>query len=62
MSVVPQLQALLGAGAVLTGAADVAPHVTDWRGRYRGAAACVALPSTTERRASPSPPFPAPTA
>jgi len=49
MSLVPHLQALLGANAVLTGEADLAPHVTDWRGRYRGHAACVVLPSTTEQ-------------
>ena len=47
MSVVPQLQALLGAGSVLTSQADVALHVTDWRGRYRGNAACVVLPAST---------------
>ena len=49
MSLVPQLQALLGTHAVLTGDADLAPHVTDWRGRYRGHAACVVLPATTEQ-------------
>ncbi|MFL6664623.1 MAG: FAD-binding oxidoreductase [Rhizobacter sp.] len=49
MSLVSQLQALLGSPAVLTGDADVAPHATDWRGRYRGNAACVVLPSSTEQ-------------
>src|SRR3569832_2022752 len=49
MSLVSQLQTLLGDSAVLTSEADTAPHVTDWRGRYRGNAACVVLPSSTEQ-------------
>lgn len=49
MSVVLQLQCLLGTDAVLTSAADIAANVQDWRGRYRGNAACVVLPSTTEQ-------------
>jgi len=48
VSVVQHLRSLLGPHAVLTSDADVAPHVTDWRGRYRGHASCVALPSSTE--------------
>lgn len=48
MKLLSQLQALLGSDAVLTGATDVLPHATDWRGRYRGNACCVVLPSTTE--------------
>jgi FAD/FMN-containing dehydrogenase len=52
MSLVSQLQSLLGAGAVLTSEADIAPHATDWRGRYRGNAACVVLPSSTEQVAA----------
>jgi len=52
MSLVPQLQSLLGSQAVLTGEADIAPHATDWRGRYRGNACCVALPSDTEQVAA----------
>ena len=52
MSLVPQLQALLGSHAVLTSEADVAPHATDWRGRYRGNACCVVLPSATEHVAA----------
>jgi FAD/FMN-containing dehydrogenase len=47
MSLVPQLQNLLGPDAVLTREADIEPHVADWRGRYRGHAACVVLPSST---------------
>jgi len=52
MPLVSQLQALLGSHAVLTGDADVAPHATDWRGRYRGNASCVALPGSTEQVAA----------
>jgi FAD/FMN-containing dehydrogenase len=49
MSIVPQLQSLLGHDAVLTAQADTAAYVVDWRGRYRGAACCVVLPSSTEQ-------------
>ena len=52
MSLVPQLQALLGAHAVLTAEAEIAPHATDWRGRYRGDALCVVLPAPTEQVAA----------
>ncbi|MEO6896431.1 MAG: FAD-binding oxidoreductase [Caldimonas sp.] len=51
-SLLPQLQALLGSSAVLTTEADLAPHVTDWRGRYHGNAACVVLPSSAEQVAA----------
>lgn len=49
---VTQLQSLIGSQAVLTSEADMAPHVVDWRGRYRGNAACVVLPSSTEQVAA----------
>jgi FAD/FMN-containing dehydrogenase len=52
MSMVTQLQALVGAQAVLTGEAEIAPHATDWRGRYRGNASCVVLPSSTDEVAA----------
>ena len=52
MSIVLQLTSLLGSDAVLTSAADIAAHVQDWRGRYRGNASCVVLPSTTEQVAA----------
>jgi FAD/FMN-containing dehydrogenase len=42
-----QLAKVVGAAQVLTDPADIAPFVTDWRGRYRGAAQCVVRPSTT---------------
>jgi len=52
MSLVPHLQALLGAHAVLTAEAEIAAHATDWRGRYRGNASCVALPASAEEVAA----------
>ncbi|MGE5470984.1 MAG: FAD-binding oxidoreductase [Bacteroidota bacterium] len=42
-----QLAAAVGAAYVLTEPADVAPFVTDWRGRYRGNALCVVRPGDT---------------
>jgi len=42
------LATIVGASRVLTAAADVAPYLTDWRGRYTGAALCVVLPGSTE--------------
>ncbi|WP_088280414.1 FAD-binding oxidoreductase, partial [Ideonella sp. A 288] len=47
MSLIDDLRAMLGRDAVLTEAGDLAGHVEDWRGRYRGDAACVVLPSST---------------
>ncbi len=41
------LAAIVGPAHVLTAAADLAPFVTDWRGRYRGAARCVVRPAGT---------------
>ena len=37
----PRLAAIVGAEQVLTTVADTAPYLSDWRGRYRGAARCV---------------------
>ena len=48
MPLIDELRALLGDGAVLTLPDDMAGHVEDWRGRFCGEAACVALPSSTE--------------
>ncbi len=45
---VDALRAAIGAPYVLTEAADVAPYLRDWRGRYEGQALCVARPGTTE--------------
>jgi len=49
---VSHLQSLLGADAVLTQPADTAAYVEDWRGRYRGDACCVVLPSSTTQVAA----------
>jgi len=42
-----QLADIVGAAHVLTAAADIAPFVSDWRGRYVGAALCVVRPADT---------------
>ncbi|MFJ2992819.1 FAD-binding oxidoreductase [Pandoraea sp. NPDC087047] len=42
-----RLQDVLGMDAVLTGEPDTAGYTEDWRGRYRGEALCVVLPSST---------------
>jgi len=44
---IARLRSLLGAGAVLADPADMAPHLTDWRGRYAGRARCVVKPGST---------------
>ncbi|ODP33262.1 FAD-binding oxidoreductase [Pandoraea sp. ISTKB] len=44
-----RLQDALGADAVLTSEPDTAGYTEDWRGRYRGEALCVVLPSSTEQ-------------
>ena len=43
-----RLAAILGPRGLLTDAADIAPHLADWRGLYQGAALAVARPATTE--------------
>ncbi|MCA1937414.1 MAG: FAD-binding oxidoreductase [Dechloromonas sp.] len=42
--VIVSLSNIVGAANVLVDAADTAPFLTDWRGRYRGAAQCVVRP------------------
>jgi len=42
-----RLSSVVGSANVLTAAADVAPHLVDWRGRYRGAALAVVRPAST---------------
>ena len=42
------LKDIVGDGQVLTAAADMAPYLTDWRGRYTGSALCVVRPGSTE--------------
>jgi FAD/FMN-containing dehydrogenase len=51
-SLCEQLAGIVGAANVLTDPAEIAPFVTDWRGRYRGAAQCVVRPTTTEEVAA----------
>ena len=48
MSLIEQLTTIVGVGNVLTSADDMAPHLVDWRRRYRGAARCVVRPASTE--------------
>jgi FAD/FMN-containing dehydrogenase len=49
ISLVDELRALLGDGAVLTAKTDIAAYLIDWRGRFSGEAACVVVPATTEQ-------------
>jgi FAD/FMN-containing dehydrogenase len=42
-----QLDAAVGSAQVLTATADVAPYVTDWRGRFHGRALAVVRPGDT---------------
>jgi len=44
---IARLAGIVGAAQVLTDPADMASFVTDWRGRYRGAAQCVVRPGST---------------
>ncbi|MFZ3288695.1 MAG: hydroxyacid dehydrogenase, partial [Telluria sp.] len=47
-----QCRGIVGAGYVLTGAADIAPFLTDWRGRFTGRALAVLRPGNTEQVAA----------
>jgi len=47
-----QLKATVGDANVLTGPADTAPYLTDWRKRYTGRAQAVVRPATTDEVAS----------
>jgi FAD/FMN-containing dehydrogenase len=49
MNLIDQLTEMLGQSAVLTTDAQVSGFVEDWRGRYRGPAVCVVLPSSTSQ-------------
>ena len=44
--VLERLRQLLGPAYVLTATVDTAPYLTDWRGRYRGAALAVLRPGS----------------
>ncbi|MDO9598000.1 MAG: FAD-binding oxidoreductase [Azoarcus sp.] len=43
---------IVGHDQMLTGASDMAPYLTDWRGRYHGAAQAVIRPADTEQVAA----------
>jgi len=49
---IARLASIVGTGQVLAEPADLAPYLTDWRGRYRGAAQCVVRPGSTEEVAA----------
>ena len=51
MTIVARLGGIVGTGAVISGG-DMAPHLTDWRGRYTGRARCVVKPASTEEVAA----------
>lgn len=44
---IDQLRNIVGSQYVLAEAAETAPYVTDWRGRYTGQAQCVVRPANT---------------
>ena len=46
---IAQLQAALGAGAVIVAEAEMEGYTEDWRGRFKAPAVCVVLPATTEQ-------------
>jgi FAD/FMN-containing dehydrogenase len=48
MNLPEELAAIVGAANVLTDAADTAPYLTDWRRRYRGQAAAIVRPASTD--------------
>jgi len=48
---IERLHAVLGPAGCLTDPADLAPHLSDWRGLYRGAAMALLRPTSTEQLA-----------
>ncbi|MES2770944.1 MAG: FAD-binding oxidoreductase [Pseudomonadota bacterium] len=44
-----QLSTLIGPANVLSSDAEMAPYLSDWRGRYQGTALCVARPANSEQ-------------
>ncbi len=49
---VDTLRSIVGAPHCLTADADMAPYLTDWRGRYTGRARAVVLPADTAQVAA----------
>ncbi len=47
-TLIETVAARLGPKSVITDPHDIAPWLTDWRGRYHGAAAAILAPSTTQ--------------
>ncbi len=45
---IARLESVVGAKGMVTDPADIEPHVTDRRGRYRGRTPCVVKPASTE--------------
>jgi len=52
VNLLQQLKATVGEANVLTGPADTAPYLTDWRKRYTGRAQAVVRPATTDEVAA----------
>ena len=50
--IIARFQALLGPKGVVTDADDIAPWLTDWRGRFHGAAAAILQPASTQEVAA----------
>ncbi len=48
-SLTKTLAGIVGHANVLAEAADLAPYLTDWRGRYQGQALCVVRPGNSRR-------------
>jgi len=49
MNAIEELRSLLGADGVLSQPQELAPYLTDWRGRYRGSALAVVQPRNTQQ-------------
>lgn len=47
IGLIESLRAVVGVAHVLTNADDVAPYLTDWRGRYTGSALAIVRPGST---------------
>ena len=52
MPLIDTLRSIVGASHCLTADADMAPYLTDWRGRYTGTARAVVLPADTAQVAA----------
>ncbi|WP_257538278.1 FAD-binding oxidoreductase [Sphingobium sp. CFD-1] len=51
-SIIDRFTSLLGLKGVVTEKDDIAPWLTDWRGRYHGAAAAILAPASTQQVAA----------